>query len=428
MSLATLVSHSLSSPKRTVEYLIIADTDGSGVAFAAARARLLAQRRSVAVVSRFGRDWATRPSVDLLRPALERIAEAFDPINAELIDIAVDNDHPMEWVNVVTRFAEETRARVAVYDAHPSTRAAVQELIARGIFVVAASNNADIAEALGLVAGDEGTRTLAITAIVCDRDPSALRYASREELENKYLPLANAMDVVVRQPQLLTGEPGIAYMGDQGRVAAILAEEPARLVDLARTVDYPPARLAKEAAEVVEVGAVAVLARIDARRAAGWVPKTMEQLALMHRRDATVAVVHGVDRRSGREYWDVQVIRYWLSPLPEQHFERIIAELAQQHGTTWRFSGGYGSVRFYDRDAAERAARYAFERIEGLRSSVAHLVSDATVAAAVQRDYQRIIEFLERIATALERGAAAKEEQVSLLRELYQRDERTRYD
>ena len=430
MALATLVS-SRASSKIAVDYLIISDTDGSGVAFAASRARLLTLNgRSVAIASRFGRDWATRPNVELMRPALERLAEAFNPVNVELIDIAVDNDHPMQWVEALAWFAATVNARVAVYDAHPSTRAMVQELIARGMYTVAASNNADVAEALGLMqSSDEWVRRLGIVAMVADRDASALRYAAREELEQRYLPLANAMDVLVRQPQLLPGEPAsIRYLGDQGRVAAILAEQPTLLEELAGRLEYPPARLAREAAEVIEVGNVAVLARLDGTKAAMWVPKTLEQLALIHRRDAVVAIVHGVDRRTGREYWDVQLLRYWLGSVQPEEVERIVAELAQRHNATWRFSGGYGSVRFSDARAAEEAAKYAFERLAGMRSTAAHLVSDSVVASAIQRDYRRIMELLERIAAALEKGAEAKEEQVRLLRELYQRDERTRYD
>ena len=58
----------------------------------------------------------------------------------------------------------------------------------------------------------------------------------------------------------------------------------------------------------------------------------------------------------------------------------------------------------------------------------ARLISDEYVARAIHEDYNRIVQLLERIAKALEAGAEAKQRQVELLKELYEKDQRTRYD
>ena len=231
---------------------------------------------------------------------------------------------------------------------------------------------------------------------------------------------------MVRQPSLVSA----ATPGD---VAKMLAINGTAMLQYA-SIEYPPERLARDvSSRITDEGSIALLLDWSDQPSqyGQWVPKTLEQLLLLRRKYVVVAIVPGYNPRTKTvEGYDVRVLRYWLAPSDIPVPEDVVKDLIAQKAITGSVVGhaDYISIRFSTLEEARNVARTIFRTIEGSEATVVHLISDRYVAEAVRRDYKEIIALLRRIAEALERGAEAKEQQVELLRDLYQRDSRTRYD
>jgi len=405
------------TPKRQAyDRIVIAGPDAHGVATLAARLRILRQRgENVLGYAKFP-DTTPRAAAE----TFAKIAEQYESVRGtEVIDIPVNVQAPAAFIEALAKLPQPVR----YYDHHETSVPHVEAMIQRGITPIITADAVQMAVALELFSEDTA-KELAIVGIVADRDPAIAKVVPREELERRYMPLANKLDILVRQP-------GLVNASDQAELARMLSEYGVSMLEQVN-VEYPPERIAGQV-HVERVGDIALLvdfSRLDPATTSMWVPKTMEQLAMRARKHFIVAVVPGYNPRTKSvEGYDVRVIKYWLSDYPataEEIVRDIIARMAPQGRVVGHEN--YVSVRFNDYSEAMRVAVEVFRRIEGRLPSAAHLVSDQVVAEAIRRDYSKLYELLERIARALEKGAEAKEEQVSLLRELYQRDERTRYD
>ena len=414
--MALALAYQNTPQKQVYDTIIVAHFDSHGVATAAARARLLRQQgQRVRVYSRFP---ATGPTpqfpqfVDELRSQVEaKVAEVIDiPVNVKSPDLHIDAE------------ARLPATQIFHYDHHETSIPFAQRLAARGIIPVIVANAVQMAAALGLLGGDATVRDLALIGITADRDPSILSVVDRATVEQRYVPLANKLDILVRQPNLVNAN-------DQGSLAEMLAEYGVAMLEQAN-VQYPPYTEASKAAIIAE-GDIAVL--YDAEQIAPmWQPKTAEVILQRTGKHYAVFVAPAQDPRTRQQIgWDVRVLQYWLSelkPEPETIVRDIIARYAAQGNVVGH--GRYVSVRLegVSKEQAIELAREIYRRIEGRLPTTAHLVNDNVVAEAVRRDYQKLYQLLERIARALERGSEAKERQVQLLEQLYERDERTRYD
>ena len=402
--------------RRAVDRIVIAGPDAHGVATLAARLIVLhARGEEPQPVAKFP-DTTPRAAAE----TFARIAEQYEAVRGtEVLDIPVNAQAPAAFIEALAKLPSPVR----FYDHHETSIPFVEQMQEKGIVPIITADAVQMAVALQLNSNDKAWE-LAKIGIVADRDPAILKVEDRLRVESHLLPLANRLDVLVRNPKLVNAE-------DQAGLARMLAEYGPALLEQSN-VEYPPERLVYDV-KVDEVGDVAVLADftgLDPARTSMWVPKTMEQLALRHYKDIVIAVVPGFNPRTKTvEGYDVRVIKYWLSEYPlsaEQLARDVIERMAPQGRVVGHEN--YVSIRFSTVDEAKRIAREIYRRAEGRVSSAAHLVNDELVAMSVRRDYEKILDLLERIAKALEKGAAAKEEQVGLLRELYERDERTRYD
>jgi len=417
MSLA--LAYTQFKPKRSVDTLIVSHFDAHGVSFAAARMRVLMQRNEVVeIVSKFPETGPQGLSSGQIRQLIADIA----PRRIEIIDIPIDVRNPDAAIRTLAELA--MIAPVYFYDHHETDVPFTPRLYQHGVYASVFQNNVALATALELLT-DQLAKEMAIIGMVADRDPSVLKLVSKELVEQHYLPTANRLDVIVRQPQLVgCTTPGeFAMRWARGEIiATVFSSE-----------QYPPEEIARELmTRIVEEGQVAILVDWSDQQTqhSQWTPKTLEQLLLLRRKYIAVAVVPGYNPRTRNiEGYDVRVLKYWLAgdvPTPEEVVKDLIAQRAIQGNVVGH--ADYVSLRYSTLNEARNAARTIFRRIEGQQSSVARLVSDNFVAEAVRRDYQNIMQLLERIAKALEKGAEAKEQQVRILEELYKRDERTRYD
>lgn len=417
MSLA--LAYTQTPSKRAVNALIIAHYDAHGVSFAGARARILRSRgEEVEIVAKFPE---TGPQ-GLFSGSLKNLINVA-PQRIEVIDIPIDVRNPDASIKTLADLA--TIAPIYYYDHHETDVPFIPRLHQHGIFASVFGDNVAMAIALELL-NDSVAKEMAIVGMVADRDPSVLKLVSKEMVEQHYLPLANRLDVIVRQPQLVgVSTPGeFAKKWMSGEV----------MITQFANVQYPPELLAREiSSRVIDEGSIAILVDWSDQpfQHSQWTPKTLEQLLLIRRKHVAIAVVPGYNPRTRAiEGYDVRVLRYWLSPSDVPIPEDVVKDLIAQRAITGNVVGhaDYVSIRFSTLEEARNVARVIFNRIEGMQPTTAHLISDRFVAEAVRRDYRTIIDLLERIARALERGAEAKEQQVELLRDLYQRDSRTRYD
>ena len=116
----------------------------------------------------------------------------------------------------------------------------------------------------------------------------------------------------------------------------------------------------------------------------------------------------------------------WKAKLPQltEIVDRVANEIAE--GRSVVGNPGARSILARSNEDVELLMRQAVEKLNQYIQSyaytprVAHLISERTVAEAIMHDYRALYSLLERVARALERGASAKERQVSLLEKLYQ--------
>ena len=400
--------------------MVIAGPDAHGVSLAAARARILSQQgENVEIYARFP-DTLPRNAAQ----TFARLAQEYEAVNGtEVLDIPVNVEQPHAFIEALAKLP----APVVLYDHHETSVPFAQEMVRRGVTPVIVGDGVQLLTALEIPKDNDAFR-LGLVGVVADRDRSVLRVVPREQVERELLPLANTMDIVVRNPRLVGAE-------DQAGVAKRLAEDPGLLERLSQQVDWPPARIAQEV-RVLEEGEYALLAdftSLDPARTSMWVPKTMEQLAINHGKDYVIAVVPGWDARNRRVVgYDVRVIKYWLSDAPATA-EELLRDVIQRMAPQGRVVGhaDYVSVRFNTVEEARRVAEEVYKRAEATQPWASHFISDKYVAAAIRHDYRQmvsmyreIVETLRGIREALERGAAAKEEQVRLLRRAVAQGER----
>ena len=412
------VAYSQTPQRRAINTLIIGHFDAHGVAYSAARAKVLENRGEIVeVMSQFPETGPRGLSSGQLRQLVESAGVA--PQRIEIIDIPIDVGNPD--ASVLTLQQLSRLAPVYYYDHHETDMPFLPRLLATGITPIIAETNLALMMSLELN-NDSAAREIAIIGIVADRDKSVVRLIERQEIEQKYLPLANRLDMVVRTPS-------IVGVQTQGEVAKLLAREGVALLERV-SVEYPPEKLAEQS-YIDEEGEIALLINWNVMnpQESMWAPKTLEQLLLLRRRQIAVAVVPAFDQRRNVIGYDVRLLRYWLAdsaPTPEE----VVRDLIQAKAITGQVVGhsDYVSLRYGSYDEAMRVARVIYRRIEGQVSAVTHLVSDRYVADAVRRDYENILrkltEILEAQQKMYEEYLSLKREQVELLKRLQGRNDR----
>ncbi len=437
MSLVQAYINRSQEQPRSVDRIVIAHFDAHGVSYASARMRVLQSRGEIAeVITKYPE---TGPKGLSDRSLLRLVEESRAlPVRAvEVIDIPLDVRAPDISIKTLAELKEKFAVPLIYLDHHETDRPYISKLIDAGITPVV-SDNITLACALELL-NDNIARELAIIGMVADRDREVLRLVSRREVEQRYIHLANRLDVLVRSPDKF----GFASLAD---LARRLATEGVSLLE--RTVvDYPPYKIAHELeSKIVAEGAITVLVDWSDMNSAlsMWAPKTLETLLLRRERAIAVAVTPAFDPKSKQLVgYDVRVLRYWLAenaPVPEEIVRDLVIEKAI-YGQVVGHSD-YVSLRYGSLDEARRVAEEIYKRVERGKSNVAQLLGVPSVAEAVQRDYSLILEELRRIrralesiaqsaeksAEALERGSSAKERQVQLLERMAEREQRVRYD
>lgn len=387
--MALALAYAKTETRKAVDRIVIAGPDAHGVATLAARLIVLRARGEEPLpVARFP-DTTPRAAAE----TFAKIAEQYEAVRGtEVIDIPVNVQAPAAYIEALARLPQPVR----YYDHHETTLPHIESMIERGVTPVVTSDAVAMAVALGLSKCNRAWE-LAKIGIVADRDPAILRVEKRLFVENKLLPLANKLDVLVRNPRLVNAE-------DQAELARMLAEYGPAMLEQTN-VEYPPERLVYDV-KIDEAGDAAVLADftvLDPARTSMWVPKTMEQLALRHGSDIVVAVVPGWNPRTKTiEGYDVRVIRYWLSryPLSAEQLARDVIEHMAPRGRVVGHEN-YVSIRLSSIEEARRVAQEIYRRAEGKVSSVAYLINDELVAMAVRRDYEKIINMLEEVRSAI---------------------------
>jgi hypothetical protein len=378
---------------------IIGHFDGHGVATVASRARSLGVPPE-RVYSKFP---VTGPEqlpnyIDTYFPTLLNY-------DIEIIDIPVNIRNPKQYIDAINRLA--TNTPVTLYDHHKTDYQFATQILAR---MIVFGSGIEMAEVLS----DERNRVLAYVGVVADRDPSILSRVSREEVEKELLPLANRLDVLVRQDaevtlKTLVSEPDpIAYIRNAN-------------------IQYPPEALARQVS-VVKRGLNTVLldlTTVPAQQIAAWSWKTMEQVALSYNTDYVVAVAESFDRQTNSYVPTVLVIKYWLSdkPSPRPQLQPVLGRTTVGHDDAF-------SVRALDKNDAIQLADRTFNELELLTPRTTHLINERVVASAVRTDFATILtkltQILENQSKMYQEYIELKKQQVELLRQL--QDRRARAD
>jgi hypothetical protein len=268
----------------------------------------------------------------------------------------------------------------------------------------------EMAEALS----DERNRMLAYVGVVADRDSSIITRISRDEVERELLPLANMLDIIVRQD----AEKAVKDLASVADPIAYIRSSNAQ---------YPPESLARQV-NIVKRGLNTVLVdltTVPAQQISAWSWKTMEQVALAHRADYVVAVAESFDRQTSSYVPTVLVIKYWLSsrPSPRPTLAPVLGRTTVGHDDAF-------SVRALDRDDATQLANRMFEELELLTPRTTHLINETKVAEAVRVDFAtimaRLTQILENQNRMYQEYLELKRQQVELLKQL--QDRRARAD
>ncbi|RLI86871.1 MAG: hypothetical protein DRP01_03255 [Archaeoglobales archaeon] len=374
---------------------ILAHFDGHGVATAAARARSL----DITYDRVFARYPVTSPEqlpnyIDSMFPTLTRY-------HVEIIDIPVNLKDPRTYIDAINRLARNTP--VTIFDHHATDYQYANEILARYILF---PNAIRMAEAL--VNQDE--LELALVGVVADRDREILTVRSREEVERELVPLAQRLDVLVRQDALET----IKWLTIDG------------IEYLRRTeAEYPPIVLAKQVT-ILRRGINTIMVDMtsgDLRQISMWSWKIMEQIALQYNIDYVVAVSMVYDRQTNQYVPATQVIKYWLSerPSPRPRIQPVLGRQTIGHDDAF-------SIRAIDLNDARQLAEQLFNELEAMTPRTVRLISESNVAEAVRYDYSAILEKLTRI---LENQEKLYREYLELKRrqvELLERTQRQEYD
>jgi hypothetical protein len=379
---------------------VIGHFDGHGVATAAARARAL-NVPSERVYSKFP---VTGPE------QLPNYIDTYFPTlinhDVEIIDIPVNLRDPKTFINTINRLAQNTS--VTIFDHHKTDVQFATQLLAR---LVIFGTGVEMAEALS----NDVNRTLAYVGVVADRDSSILSRISREEIERELLPLADRLDVLVRQ--------------DAEVVLKTLVTEPDPIAYIrSASVQYPPESLARQV-QAVRRGLNTILVDltvIPAQQVGGWSWKILERVALNYNSDYVVATAESFDRQTNQYVPTVLVIKYWLSnrPSPRPQLTPVLGRTTIGHDDAF-------SVRALDKNDALQLAQRIFEELELISPRTARLINEQRVAEAVRTDYntilQRLSQILELQTKMYSEYLELKKRQVELLERATQQ-QRSRYD
>jgi hypothetical protein len=378
---------------------IIGHFDGHGVATAASRARTIgapAER----VYSKFP---VTGPEqlpnyIDTYFPTLLQH-------DVEIIDIPVNLRNPKQYIDAINRLA--TNTPVTLYDHHKTDYQFATQILGR---MIVFGSGIEMAEVLS----DERNRMLAYVGVTADRDSSIITRVSRDEVERELLPLANRLDVLVRQDAEATVK------------ALVSAVDPLEYIR-GSNAQYPPESLVRQVG-VVRRGLNTILVdltTVPAQQISAWSWKTMEQVALSYNTDYVVAVAESFDRQTNSYVPTVLVIKYWLSdkPSPRPQLQPVLGRTTVGHDDAF-------SVRALDKNDAIQLADRTFNELELLTPRTTHLINERVVASAVRTDFATILtkltQILESQSKMYQEYLELKKQQVELLRQL--QDRRARAD
>jgi hypothetical protein len=381
---------------------LIAHFDSHGVSTAATRARSIGVPAD-RVYSKFP---VTGP--EQLANYIDAYFPSLIQYDVEVIDIPVNLRDPRTFINAVNRLAANTT--VTIFDHHKTDYQFASQLMCRLVIFGA---GVEMAEALS----NEQNRQLAYIGVVADRDSSILTRTTREEIERELLPLANRLDVLVRQ--------------DAESILKTLVSEPDPVAYI-RTVNvqYPPEQLARQV-QVIRRGLNTILVdltQLPAQQVTAWSWKTMEQIAIMYNMDYVVAIAQSFDRQTNSYVPTVMVIKYWLSqrPSPRPQLAPVLGRTTIGHDDAF-------SIRALDINDARTLAERLFNELELLTPKTVYLINEQRVAEAVRQDFNTILQLLARILqqqTEMYREyLELKRKQVQLLEQTTQQQQRgMRYD
>jgi hypothetical protein len=395
----------MSSTQTAKPKFIIGHFDSHGVSTAAARARTL-NVPSERVYAKFP---TTGPEqlpnyIDTYFPTLVNY-------DVEIIDIPVNLRDPRTFISTINRLAQNTS--VTIFDHHKTDAQFATQLITK---LVIFGTGVEMAEALS----SEQNRQLAYIGVVADRDTSILSRMSRDEVERELLPLADRLDVLVRQ--------------DAEVVLKTLVTEPDPIAYIrSASVQYPPESLARQV-QVVRRGLNTILVDltvIPAQQVGGWSWKILERVALNYNSDYVVATAESFDRQTNQYVPTVLVIKYWLSqrPSPRPQLAPVLGRTTVGHDDAF-------SVRALDKSDALQLAQRIFEELELISPRTVHLVSEPRVAEAIRQDFsvimQRLTQILELQNKMYQEYLELKRRQVQLLEQATQQPQQqqraARYD
>jgi hypothetical protein len=312
-----------------------------------------------------------------------------------LIDIPVNIRNPKLFIDAVNRLAMNTPT--TMFDHHKTDYQFATQLLAR---LVIFGSGVEMAEALS----NEGSRLLAYIGVVADRDSSILSRVSREEVERELLPLANKLDVLVRQDAEITLRNLVSFPDPVNYLRTVSAE-------------YPPESLARQV-RVLRKGINTVLVDMTGiPQIQQWSWKTMEQVALNNNADYVVAISEVFDRQTNTNVPAVLVIKYWLSsrPSPRPQLAPVLGRTTIGHDDAF-------SIRALDASDARSLAESVFNELELLSPRVTHLISESRVAESIRYDFNTILQRLTQILEAQQKMYAEylelKKRQVELLERL----------
>ena len=333
--------------------LIISHYDGHGICLAAARYVISISIEDVDLLIR--KD-VTGPeglsSGKILEAAKEKLDLSVDRI--EVLDIALDVQNPEASVETLRKLGIYGKVLYADHHNIDLERRYLRDLPLTQFTILLARETVELAMLLDLL-NNEKARELAIIGSVCDRDPAVLSLVSRQQIESKYLPLANKLDTIIRNPVTV----GLSSLEE---IAVKLAEEGIKFLESVE-VEYPPEKISpKLTNKIIEESRRVLLVDWSdvSQSEVMWVPKTLEQLLTIMKRDIVIAIVKAF-RGSEIVGYDVRILKYWLSNLNID-----LRELVRDK----KFVGheGYVSVRFTSLEDAIKFAKEIFEKIEKLLS------------------------------------------------------------
>jgi hypothetical protein len=378
---------------------IVAHFDSHGVSTATSRARSI----GVPAEKVYAKFPVTGP--EQLSSFIDTYFPTLIQHDIEIIDIPVNLRNPKQFIDAINRLAANTS--VTMFDHHKTDYPYVTQLLCR---VVLFGSGVEMAEVLS----DDRNRTLAYVGVVADRDPSILSRVSRDEVEKELLPLANRLDVLVRQDAEATVK------------TLVSTTDPIDYIRSSNT-QYPPESLARQV-NVVKRGLNTILVdltTLPAQQISAWSWKTMEQVALSYNADYVVAVAESFDRQTNSYVPTVLVIKYWLStrPSPRPTLAPVLGRTTVGHDDAF-------SVRAIDAGDARSLAERMFNELELLSPRTTHLINEASVANAIRADYNaimvRLTQILETQTKMYQEYLELKKQQVELLRQL--QDRRARAD